>query len=85
MEEDENRGQVSQESMEDSAQSTMDAIQTGANAIDDATSGIREKGKKYLGDKLKSTKMGKKVEKAKAKARAVADEAEKGTKKVVKG
>lgn len=81
MDEDENRDQVSQGSMEDD----MSTIQNGAGKVADAAM----QGAKFMGEKLKSTKMAKQIQKAKekaaAKAKAVADETKKGTKKVIKG
>ena len=81
MDEDENRDQVSQGSMEDG----MSTMQEGAGKAADAT----KQAAKYMGEKLKSTKMAKMAQKAKekaaAKAKAVAKETAKGTKKVIRG
>lgn len=81
MEEDENRDQVSQNSMEDG----MSTVQEGAGKAADATKNAA----KFMGEKLKSSKMAQRAQKAKekaaAKAKAVAKETAKGTKKVIRG
>ena len=81
MDEDENRDQVSQGSMEDS----MSTMQEGAGKAADATKSAA----KFMGEKLKSSKMAQRVQKAKekaaAKAKAVAKETARGTKKVIRG
>jgi len=93
MDEEENKSQMSNDSMEEN----LDTMKNGASAVgnkvgdavgnvaSDATDKLKEKGKEAIQKKLKGTKLGKLQEKAKAKAEAVALETQKGTKKVVKG